>query len=49
MLESNELIVTLPLNTKHFKYPSPNQRQDDDDIYKEYIIISSKGKLNITY
>ena len=36
---SNELEVTLPLDTASIRLPPQEVRIDDDDLYKEYIEI----------
>ena len=36
---SNELEVSLPLETEYIRLPPQESRQDDPDMYKEYIEI----------
>ena len=40
---SNELEVTLPLDTEHITLPPYETRLDDEDLYKEYVEVREAG------
>ena len=40
---SNEMEVTLPLDTQYIRLPPKEVRTEDDDLYQEYIEVHEAG------